>query len=204
MSLDVYVFASIGLLGFLFILLSFVLGEVGHLGDFGHVGDVGHVEVDHAGDVGGHEAGEAGHEAGPGWLSTRVIAIFLTAFGAVATAARLSGFSAVTSSALGFASGYGLGWCTWRILRFMYGQEGSSQIRSRDLEGQIAEVTVAIPAKGPGQVACVVQDRRTHQIARSSTGQEIPIGSPVHVVRVTPEGVLVQPVPEGQRKERVL
>lgn len=194
--MDVYVFAGIGLFGLLFILISFLMGEIGHVGDLSvhemggdaHVGEAGGGH-DHAGGVGEHD--------GPGPLSTRVISIFLAAFGTVATAARLSGLHSVTSAALGLASGYLLGWCTWRFMRLLWVQAASSHIRTLDLEGCPAEVTVAIPASGVGQVACVVHGVRTYQPARSVTGEEAPLGSAVRIAQVTAEGLMVEPVRDG-------
>lgn len=198
--MDLYVFMTIGLVGFLFIVISFLMGEVAHLGDLGHAGDLGGAGHEiHVGDSHGDHGG-AGHDSdsdGPGPLSTRVISIFLTAFGAAATAARLSGLAPITSAAVGVATGYGLGWCTWRFMRLVWSQGASSHLRTSDLEGATGEVTIAIPASGPGQVACVAHGMRTHQIARSATKEAIPLGSIVRITQVTPEGVLVEPVANG-------
>lgn len=191
--MDLYVYAGIGLFGFLLILASFVLGEVGHLGDLGHL-DINHdihVEGFH-----GEHGGMDGDDDAPGPLSLRVVAIFLTAFGTIAAGARLSGLHSLTSAALGFAGGYALGWMIWKFMCFLYTQGGSSEILASQLEGCSAEVTVAIPPGGPGQVACVVNGTRTYQIARAENGFAIPLGSSVHVLRATAEGVIVEPLPE--------
>ncbi|HOJ20149.1 MAG TPA: hypothetical protein PLU39_12640 [Armatimonadota bacterium] len=193
--MDLYIFASIGIFGSLLIVLSFVLGEIGHIGggvDLDH--DVAiNGGVDH--DLPASDAPEAdvsaGHDA-PGPLSVRVLSIFLSAFGLVGAASRLSGLHTSTSAALGVAAGTVLGWAAWRLMAFLWSQGGSSEVRVRDLEGRMGEVTVAIPAVGPGQVACVVDDVRVYQIARSLAGEEIPIGSRVRITEATPEGVLVE------------
>ena len=212
MDTSFYVFAGIGLFGFLFVVLSFILGEFGHMGDLGHVDaggvDVGHVDVAHdfAGDGADHDGGHAGadHDAGhagdadgdaPGPFSTRVLSIFLTTFGLVSAAGKALGYQTTTSAALGVVGGYALGWCIYKFTRLLWAQGGSSQIHMRDLEGTVAEVTVAIPAGGIGQVACMLNDQRTHQIARCEADAEIPLGALVRITRTTPEGVFVEPAP---------
>ncbi|NLC57215.1 MAG: hypothetical protein GX774_10290 [Armatimonadetes bacterium] len=188
--MDVYIFAGIGLFGVLFIILSFVMGELGHLGD---VGDAGHEIHLGEGDA-GHELHADAADDAPGPLSLRVISIFLSSFGLVGAACRLSGLQTRTSAALGVGVGILLGWVVWRFMRLLWAQGGSSHLRAAELAGSLGEVTVAIPASGPGQVACVVDDARTYQVARSATGTEIPLGSQVRVTAVSADGVLVEPV----------
>lgn len=193
--MDLYVFAGIGLFGALLIVLSFVMGEIGHIG--GDVGIDHEVAVDgggheaHVGHASGHDAGGVGDDA-PGPLSLRVLSIFLSAFGLVGAACRMSGLHTSTSAALGAAAGVALGWVAWRFMAFLWTQGGSSELRARDLEGCVGEVTVAVPAAGPGQVVCVIEDVRTYQIARSADGIAIPLGARVRVSAVTPEGVVVE------------
>lgn len=197
MDLSLSIFVGIGLFGALLIVLSFVMGEVGHLGDLGEAG------VEH--DFGAAEAGEGadggdlGGDDAPGPLSMRVLSVFLSAFGLVGAACRASGLQTSTSAALGVASGWALGWCMWKFMCFLWAQGGSSEVRLRELEGCLAEVTVAIPAQGPGQVACVLDDTRTHQIARSESGVEIPAGTTVRITQVSPECVLVEPLAPDAR-----
>lgn len=193
--MDLYIFASIGIFGSLLIVLSFVLGEIGHIGgdvaldhDMAIDGDIDH-DVP-AGHVPEADA-STGHDA-PGPLSMRVLSIFLSAFGLVGAACRLSGLQTSTSAALGVAAGTALGWAAWRLMAFLWAQGGSSEVRVRDLEGRLGEVTVAIPGVGPGQVACIMDDVRVYQIARSLAGDEIPIGSRVRITAATPEGVIVE------------
>ncbi|MBI3944637.1 MAG: hypothetical protein HY321_01840 [Armatimonadetes bacterium] len=201
MDLSFYIYAGIGLFGFLYILVTFFLGELGHLGDFGGV-DMDHdmdAGLEHeVGDAGADHSADVGESDAPGPFSSRVISIFLTAFGAVAAGARYSGLPSSISAGLGMAAGYGLGWLTYRFMRLVWAQGASSHVRTRDLEGALAEVSVAIPVSGPGQVACIASGTRTYQIARAAAGTEIPLGSRVRIVSVTPEGVVVEPAPEDE------
>lgn len=79
------VFLSIAGVGFLFLLISLIFGEIfEHFeGGFDH-------DVDHG---------------GPGFLSTRVLSVFVTAFGGFGAVATHYGLSAVPASGVGFASG---------------------------------------------------------------------------------------------------
>lgn len=200
MDLSFYIFATVGIIGFLYVLVSFLLGEVGHAGELGgveveHDLDALHAGMDH--DVGLHAEHHAdfGDGDAPGPFSTRVLAVFLAAFGMVGAAARYTGLTPLTSAAAGLGGGYGFGWLAWRLLRLVWSQGASSHIRAQDLVGQHAEVTVAVPASGVGQVACIVNGVRTYQIARSASGGDIPLGTHVRIVHVTAEGVSVEPVP---------
>ena len=75
------VFLVITGVGFLFLLVSLVFGEI-----FDHF-DAG---IDH----------DLGH-GGPGFFSSRVLSVFITAFGAVGAIATYYGFGPVPSSACG-------------------------------------------------------------------------------------------------------
>ena len=79
------VFAAIGLIGFLFLLLSLVIGEL-----FDHGADLGH---------GGFEHG------GPGFLSSRVLSVLVTAFGGTGAIATQMGAGTMVSSIIGAVVG---------------------------------------------------------------------------------------------------
>ena len=85
MSLDQAFFLGIALVGALFLLISFLIGEIGDFAD-----DVGDAIGDQLGELGigdGADAGAADHGAGeagdaPSPFSLRTIMAFLTAYGA--------------------------------------------------------------------------------------------------------------------------
>src|SRR5437867_2829285 len=108
------VFLVIAGVGFVFLLVSLVFGEIfDHLGgaDFGH-------DLDHG---------------GPGFFSTRILSVFITAFGGFGAVGTHYGLSPLASSGVGFASGAGFASLIYAFARFLYGQQASSDVRSGDV-----------------------------------------------------------------------
>jgi len=167
------VFLAIAAVGFLFLLVALVFGEV----------------FDHFGDGFDHDLGHGG----PGIFSGRVMAVFITAFGGFGAVATYYGLGPIPSSGVGFASGLVFGTAIYTFARFLYGQQASSDVGSKDLVGQIARVIVTIPAGGVGQVRCRVGEELVDKIARTRTGAAIGENASVQVEEVLGEVVIVKP-----------
>ena len=103
------VFLSIAGIGFFFLLISLVFGEV-----FGHF----EAHIDH--DIGDH--------GGPGFFSTRVLSVFVTAFGGFGAVATHYGLGTVPASGVGFASGLFFGSLIYLFASFLYGQQATSGV----------------------------------------------------------------------------
>lgn len=166
------VFLAIGGVGFLFLLISLVFGEMFDFLDGG---------LDHDMDHGG-----------PGLFSTRAIAVFVTAFGGFGAIATHYGFSPLAASLVGFASGFVLGAAVAGFARFLYQQQSSSDVKATDLVGQSARVVVAIPAGGVGQIRCRVGEELIDKVARATDGSPIPENVVVKVDEVLGEVVIVR------------
>jgi len=174
------VFLGLAAIGFLFLLISLVVGELFDLGDlFG----------DHDFDAG---ADVDGHGGGASFLSSRVISVFITAFGGFGAIGSHLGYGVGVSTAMGLASGLVFGGLIYLFVSFLHGQEASSDIRVGDLVGKTGEVSVAIPKGGVGQVRCSQGESVVEKIARSLDGEEIPANSLVKVEAVVGETVLVR------------
>ncbi len=171
------VFLAIGAIGFLFVLISFLFGEIFEGLDFGH-------DADH----------DFGHE-GPGLISARVISIFVTAFGGFGAIAVSEGLGPLAGSIVGLAGGVALGAVVYYFARFLYSQQASSDITSEDLIGMTAEVVISIPAGDAGQVRCIVGESMIDKIARSKDGSPIPHNSLVRIEEISGESVIVVPLP---------
>jgi membrane protein implicated in regulation of membrane protease activity len=188
------VFIGIASVGFLFLLVTFLLG------DFDHDADVGHeVQMDH--DAAGHEHG------GPSFLSTRVLSVLITSFGAIGAIGLSLGLGPAVSSILGLAGGFALGWVVFVFARFLFGQQASTDISVNDLIGQTAKVTVAIPPGGFGQVRCVIGETQIERIARATDTQGIPFNESVVVEGIEEGSVIVRKVDAlggGSAVERLL
>jgi membrane protein implicated in regulation of membrane protease activity len=164
------VFLGIAAIGFLFLLITLVFGEL-----FDHLG------VDHDVDMGG-----------PGILSGRIISVFVTAFGGLGAISTHYGLSPMPASLVGAASGFLFAGVIYAFARFLYGQQATSQIQSSDLVGQTARVVVAIPAGGVGQIRCRVGEELVDKIARAGDGAAIAEHTAVKIEQVIGELVVVK------------
>ena len=117
------VFLAIAAVGFLFLMVSLVFGEIF---------DAFRRRLDHDFDHGG-----------PGFFSTRVMAVFVTAFGGFGAIATHYGLSPLPASGVGFASGLVFGGAIYVFARFLYSQQAGIRVRAGDLVGQIARVVIA-------------------------------------------------------------
>ena len=166
------VFLGIAAVGFLFLLISLVFGEV-----FDHLGGDFDSSVDHG---------------GPGIFSGRVMAVFITAFGGFGAVATHYGLGPIPASGVGFASGLVFGGAIYMFARFLFGQQASSDVGSHDLVGQMGRVVVAIPAGGVGQIRCRLGEELVDKIARARGSDSIGENASVIVEEVLGEIVVVK------------
>lgn len=167
------VFLAIAGVGFLFLMISLVFGEV-----FDHLGDGFDADMDHG---------------GPGFFSARVMAVFITAFGGFGAMATYYGLSPIPSSGVGFLGGLVFGGAIYLFARFLYGQQASSDVRSADLVAAIGRVIIGIPPGGVGQIRLRLGEELVDKIARTRTGDSIPENTSVEVEEVLGETVIVKP-----------
>lgn len=172
------VFLGLAAIGFLFLLISLVVGELFDLGDLFGDHDVG-VDID-------------GHGGGTSFLSSRVISVFITAFGGFGAIGSHLGYGIGVSTAMGLASGLVFGGLIYLFVTFLHGQEASSDVRVSDLVGATGQVSVTIPKGGLGQVRCSQGESVVEKIARSQDGEEIPVNTLVKIEAVVSETILVR------------
>jgi membrane protein implicated in regulation of membrane protease activity len=169
------VFLAIASIGFVFLMVSLVFGELFDHLSFDH-------DIDH---------GDLGH-GGPGFFSARVMSVFVTAFGGAGAIATYYGLGTLPASATGAVTGLVFGSLIYAFARFLYGQQASTDVRVGDLVGRPARVIVSIPASGVGQVRCHVGEELVDKIARASDGAAIPENVPVTIAEVLGEVVVVR------------
>ena len=175
------VFLAIASVGFVFLVISLLFGEIfGHLG-FDH--DLGH---------------DLGH-GGPGFFSVQGIAVFMTTFGAVGAIGSYLGYSVFPSSGFGFVSGIVLATLVYFFASFLYGQQASSTTTAAELVGRTAQVSVGIPDNGVGQVRCLVGETMVDKIARSRSGNAIVLNSVVKIEEIVGESVIVSPIANPEK-----
>jgi len=181
------IYGAIASFGFLFLLAMLFVGEV-----FGgdHEITAHDVSVDHGADHGG----------GPSIFSARIMASFLTAFGVGGVVARYYNLPHPAASGVGVASGLVLSGIVYQFAKFLYSQQASSDIRMSDLVGRAAEVSVAIPEAGIGQIALSYSGARSEHLARSADGCPLFRGAEVVIIGLRGDSVVVAPAgstPQG-------
>jgi len=173
------IFLGIAAIGFVFLVVSFFFGEI-----FGH------------GDVGAHDASlhdVHGDVHGVSIFSTRVLSVFITAFGGFGAIGIYLGYRVEVSTGMGLLGGFVFGWLIYLFASFLYNQQASSNIQVNELVGRVAQVTVAIPENGLGQVRCSFGEGAVEKIARTQDGRPVPVNTSVRIESIVGETVLVRP-----------
>jgi membrane protein implicated in regulation of membrane protease activity len=174
MSFDLLtIFLIIGGIGFAFLLVSLVVGDIFEM--FGGSPDIGSADVDF------------------GFLDSRVLAVLITAFGGFGAIGVQMGFGAVASSLIGLLGGVIFAMVVSLFGRFLVAQQASSTVTDDSLLGRSAQVTVTIKPGAIGQITCRIGDERVERIARSKDGTEIPAGALVKVDSIAGDSVIVSP-----------
>lgn len=171
------VFLGIAALGFVFLLISLVVGDL--FNSFGFEAEL--------------DGGADGHAL----MDSRVIAVFVTSFGGFGAIGIQVGLSITTSSLLGLVGGIVLGGLVSLFARFLYKQQSSSSVGTAQLVGRTAQVIVSIAPGSLGQVSCRVGEERVEKLARARDNREIKAGSTVRVEEVAGDSLIVSPETDG-------
>lgn len=172
-----HIFLAIAAIGFLFLMVSFVFGEL-----FGH------------GDVGGHGGDVHGDAHGINFFNPRVISVFITAFGGFGAIGAHLGYRTEISTAIGLVGGAVFGGIIYAFASFLYSQQSTSGVGVAELVGRTGHISVAIPAGGLGQVRCALGEAVVDKLARAVDGREIPANTPVKVESIAGETLVVRRV----------
>ncbi len=172
------IFLAIGGFGFLFLLVSFLIGDL-----FEAIG------FDFGTDL------DAGHDFGV--FDSRVISMFLTAFGGFGVIGVSLGYGAVGSSIAGLLGGVVFGTIVFYFGKFLYSQQSTSSVSMDDLIGRSAQVVVGIKPDGLGQISCRIGEEAVEKLARTAGGEEIKAGQIVRIDSIGSDSVMVS-VDEGK------
>lgn len=176
------VFLGIASVGFVFLILSLVVGDL----------------FDSLGFDLGIDGGADGHAA----LDSRVISVFVTAFGGFGAIGIQVGFSIVASSLLGLGGGILFGGLVSLFGRFLYKQQSSSSVTTAQLVGRSAQVVVSIAPGSLGQVSCRIGEERVEKLARARDNSEIKAGATVRVDEVAGDSLIVSPYDSSTFSQR--
>jgi membrane protein implicated in regulation of membrane protease activity len=166
------IFLAIGGLGFLFLVISLLVGDL-----FEAIG------FDLDGSLDGQDFG---------LLDSRVISVFLTAFGGFGAIGTLWGNGALASSAFGLLGGVIFGAVVYYFGKLLYSQQSTSSVTAEDLIGRTAQVTVAIHPNQLGQVTFTIGEERVEKLARSADNSHLEVGTIVKVDAFAGDSVLVR------------
>ena len=167
------VFLGIATLGFAFLLISLVVGDIF--------------------DSFGFDTGLDGVADSHGFLDSRVISVFVTSFGGFGAIGIQAGLSIVASSLLGLGGGVVLAGVVSLFGRFLYKQQATSSVTSSQLIGRTAQVIVSIGPGSLGQVSCRVGEERVEKLARARDDREIKAGTTVRVDEIAGDSLIVSP-----------
>ena len=164
------IFLVIGAIGLVFLLISLVVGDVFEaLGfDFGL---------------------DASHDFGV--FDSRVIAVFLTAFGGFGAIGASLDYGAFGASLFGLLGGAAFGAIVLYFGKLLYNQQSSSSVSAENLIGRTAQVVVGIKPDGLGQISCRVGEERIEKLARTRNGEEIKAGQLVRIESIGSDSVIV-------------
>lgn len=171
------IFLVIGGLGFLFLLISLAIGDL-----FDALGFDLSLDTSH--DF--------------GLLDSRVISIFLTAFGGFGAIGVSLGWSAVGGSLFGLLGGFIFGGIVFYFGKLLYSQQSSSSVSAEDLIGRTAQVVVNIKPDQLGQISCLVGEEKVEKLARIISGEEIKAGQLVRIDSIGSDSVIVS-IDNGER-----
>lgn len=203
-------FAGLGITA-LMLLLGLTHDLLGHFSDFGDHDVSGGHDVDASHDVGGvHETGS--HDVGThhfnflGWLSTLLsplmLSVFLTVFGGIGyLCSQTPGLSLPivnipVATIAGLFAVFGL---LMPFRRWLQRMESTSHPTMHDLVGVIGESLSPIPPNGIGSIAYVFNDIRHTAPARNQSDKPIQRGTPVRIIGVAGNLLLVESAEERMK-----
>lgn len=155
------VFLIICGIGFIFLMISLLIGDLFEAFDFD-------MDID-------------GSDGQFGLLDSRVISVFLTAFGALAALTIQYGFGTFAAIGAGLLGGVVFGALVFGFGYLLYSQQSTSSVGNRDLVGRTAKVIVGIKPGSVGQISCTVGEERVEKLARTRGDKELAEGSTVFI-----------------------
>jgi len=189
MELQMIAFLSIFAVGFLFTIISFILGElfdgvedVFHgVFDFFHLDSLFDVDVD------------VDHGGGASVFSPRVISVFVMIFGATGIVATIQELGMLSSILVSIFVGLIVAAIFYSIFNWIYRQQSTSVVNNNSLINHVGTVKTEIPAHGVGEVTVDYVGSRMTRSAKSKDGRKIAINANVIVREIRGHMVIVDP-----------
>lgn len=180
--------------------LSFIVGEVADFGESALEGMSNSVEGVFEGVFGASEAADVDMidalsvdseiDVGPNPFSCRTILMFAAGFGAGGLVGSGLGLSEPLTLVPAFGFGVLAGVLSYLVVRFLYGEQGSTVIEPSDYIGLVGRISIPIPKGRLGQVMLDVKLQKKRIPARSEGGEAISTNTQVEIVSAE-GGVLI-------------
>lgn len=167
-------------------MISLIIGDLFDALDFGADVDFDtDVDVDVDADI----DGSGGISFGV--FDSRVISVFLTAFGFLGALALQFGLGVIVSSLIGIGSGILFGSLIFAFGYYLVSQEATGPVTERELVGHTAKVIVPIKPDSIGQISFRVREQRIDKLARTRDGKEIKAGEMVFIEEIAGDSFIV-------------
>lgn len=164
-----FVFLGICFTGLLILVISLFLGD--H--DFGH----------------GFETDAGGIQ---GFLSVKVISIFLVMFGAAGDLSLSYEYDVIKATFVGLIVAMIFSFIVKKLLAILYRQQVTSIISTDEFTGIKGEVKIDIPARGLGEVACIVKSKRIYIPAREKNNKPLCKNTVVKIIQYDGNSAVVE------------
>jgi membrane protein implicated in regulation of membrane protease activity len=174
-------YAIIGAFGFIFLVISFIIGELADA-----IGGA----LDHGADS------DTDIHAGPALFSVRSIAAFVTGFGTVGFLFTQMGWTPLAASLPALGTGVLMFGISYGVTSMLYRQQADSSYAPKELVGHTAEVTLPIAPGALGKISLTYNGSFVHYAARSRGKEEIGAGDLVKIVDFIGTTALVEKLPE--------
>lgn len=184
MSTLLVVFLAVGGIGFLFLMISLIMGDAFEALDL----DFG-ADLDFDTDIDADFDGGGG--SGFGILDSRVISMFLVAFGFIGALALQLGLGGALGALVGIGSGLVLGGLVFAFGYYLVSNEGPPPVTNREMVGHPAKVIVSIKPDSIGQITFNVRQHRIDKLARTRNGKEIKAGETVFIEEIAGNELIV-------------
>ncbi|MDP3963117.1 MAG: NfeD family protein [bacterium] len=162
----------------------------------GHDHDADH-DMDHDADN-DHDTDHDG-SGNMSFISIRILLMFVAGFGAGGYFGARADYDVAGSSFFGVVGGLILAAIGYVFLNWLYRHQATSTVKTRDVIGSIAVVSIAIAPDGVGEIVCAVGDRQEWFSARTTQPTTIPIASRVRITAAMGSMLVVESAGETKQ-----
>lgn len=141
-----------------------------------------------------HDHGFDHGDHGTPYISTKVIGMFLVAFGALGALTRMNNQSVRVSTASALVGGLVFGLITSLILSYISKQQATSHVTTQQLLNKYGYVTLDMRGAELGEVSVAYADgAMQYHLARAEHGKELLKGTKIQVIDFSGNELVVRP-----------